>query len=146
MVERKGETNPMPLTTDTDLKNLLTNAKTVAVVGYSNKPDRPSNEVAHALKRFGYDVYFVNPTLTSTPEEKIYAKLSDIPVKLDIVDVFRRAEDVPGVVEDAIAAGAKSVWMQLGIVNQTAAERAESAGLQVVMDHCMKIEYGRLMR
>ncbi len=135
----------MPLTTDSEIKQLLQGAKTIAVVGYSNKPDRPSYEVAQALKHMGFEVYPVNPTLQSTPEQPVYAKLSDIPVKIDVVDVFRRAEDVPEVVEAAIAAGAKALWMQLGIVNEAAAQRAESAGLRVVMNHCMKVEGHRLL-
>ncbi len=135
----------MPLTADQDLKRLLEQAKTVAVVGYSNKPDRPSNEVAKALQAAGYAVYPVNPTLQSTETERIYASLADIPVPIDVVDIFRRAEDVPEVVEAAIAVGAKAVWMQLGIVNEAAARRAEEAGLAVVMDHCMKVERRRLL-
>jgi len=135
----------MPLETESELRDILATARTIADVGYSNKPDRPSNEVAQALKRWGYTVYPVNPTLTSTPEETVYTSLSDIPDKIDVVDVFRRAEDVPGVVEEAIKIGAKTVWMQLGIVNAEAARRAESAGLKVVMDHCMKAEHQRLM-
>jgi predicted CoA-binding protein len=117
----------------------------VAVVGYSNKPDRPSHEVTEALKAAGYDVYPVNPTLPSTETERIYATLNDIPALIDIVDIFRRPEDVPEVVEAAIAVGAKAVWMQLGIVNEAAAKRAEEAGLTVVMDRCMKVERRRLL-
>ncbi len=135
----------MPLTQDSDIKHLLENTKTVAVVGYSNKPDRPSNEIANALKTRGFEVYPVNPILAGKTDEKIYATLADIPVPIDVVDVFRKPEDVPEVVDDAIAIGAKAVWMQLGIVNEEAAKRAEDAGLQVVMDHCMKVETGRLL-
>lgn len=135
----------MPLQSDAEIKALLEKTKTIAVVGYSNKPDRPSYGVAHALAK-NYKVFFVNPTLKSTPEETIYAKLSDIPEPIDVVDVFRRAEDVPAVVEEAIAVKAGAVWMQLGIVNEEAARTAEAAGLQVVMDHCMKVEHWRLMR
>lgn len=135
----------MPLTEDRDIKRLLEQAKTVAVVGYSNKPNRPSRDVAEALKQAGYTVYPVNPTLQSTDEERIYAGLADIPVPIDVVDIFRRPEDVPEVVEAAIAVGAKAVWMQLGIVNEAAARRAEEAGLTVVMDRCMKVERRRLL-
>lgn len=135
----------MPLTEDQDIKRLLEQAKTVAVVGYSNKPNRPSRDVAEALKLAGYTVYPVNPTLQSTDQERIYAGLADIPVPIDVVDIFRRPEDVPEVVEAAIAVGAKAVWMQLGIVNEAAAKRAEEAGLTVVMDHCMEVEHRRLL-
>lgn len=135
----------MILTTDAEIRELLEASKTVAVVGYSNKSDRPSNEVAHALIRAGYEVYAVNPTIKTPDDLTIYPTLADVPVKIDIVDVFRRAEDVPEVVEAAIAVGAKAVWMQLGIVNEEAAKRASEAGLKVVMDHCLKVEHRRLM-
>lgn len=136
----------MPLTTDADIKSLLTSAKRVAVVGFSADPEKPSYGVAMALKGFGYEVYPVNPTLASTPELTVYPSLSEIPDKIDIVDVFRRADALPGIVEEAIRIGAGAVWMQLGIVNEEAAVTAEAAGLKVVMDHCMRVEYGRLMR
>jgi predicted CoA-binding protein len=135
----------MVLTQDADIRQILEQSKTVAVVGWSNKEDRPSNRIARRLVSFGYEVYHVNPTIASTPEQPVYPTLADIPVKIDVVDVFRRAEDVPEVVEDAIAVGAKVVWMQQGIVNEEAAKRAESAGLKVVMDHCMNDEYVRLI-
>ena len=135
----------MVLTQDADLRQLLEQSKTVAVVGWSNKPDRPSNRIANRLMNYGYQVYLVNPTIESTPEQPVYAALADIPVKVDIVDVFRRAEDVPEVVKDAINIGAKAVWMQQGIVNEDAAKQAESAGLKVVMDHCINDEYRRLI-
>ena len=135
----------MPLTQDSEIKQLLENTKTVAVVGYSNKPDWPSYDIAHSLKARGFEVYPVNPTLTNGDGEKVYASLADIPAPIDVVDIFRRPEDVPQVVEDAIAIGAKAVWMQLGIVNEEAAKRAEEAGLKVVMDHCIKDESGRLL-
>jgi uncharacterized protein len=136
----------MPLTSQEDIRRLLEQAKTIAVVGYSNKPDRPSYQIAEALKSFGYQVYAVNPTLQSrsTPEQPIYASLADVPVKIDIVDIFRRSDAVAPAVEDAIGVGAKAVWMQLGIVNEEAAARAEAAGLSVVMDRCIKVEHRRL--
>ncbi|MEP7286256.1 MAG: CoA-binding protein [Chloroflexota bacterium] len=135
----------MTLMQDVDIKHLLETAKTVAVVGYSDKPDRPSNDVARALKAAGYEIYPVNPMLQSDNGQKVYASLAEIPVPIDVVDIFRRPEDVPPVVEDAIATGAKAVWMQLGISNDAAAERAEEAGLQVVMNRCMKVENRRLL-
>jgi predicted CoA-binding protein len=136
----------MPLTADADIRKLLEESKTIAVVGWSPKPDRPSHEVAAMLETVGYDIYPVNPIVKSVETPIVYAQLADVPVPIDIVDVFRRAEDVPEVVEAAIAAGAKAIWIQLGIVNEEAARRAEEAGLTVVMDRCMKIEYNRLMR
>lgn len=136
----------MPLTSHADIGQLLTEARTVAVVGWSNKPDRPSYDVAQALQSYGYEVYLVNPTIKSLTNQVVYASLADIPVPIDIVDIFRRPEDVPEVVEAAIAVGAKAVWMQLGIVNEEAARRAEAAGLKVVMDRCMKVEGRRVFR
>ena len=136
----------MPLSTDTDIHQLLAQSKTIAVIGYSDKPDRPSHNITQALKRFGYDVYPVNPTLASTPEQPIYATLSQIPARIDIVDVFRRADALPEVVAEAIKVGAKAIWMQQDIVNEEAARTAEAAGLKVVMDRCIKVEHRRLMK
>ena len=136
----------MPLETDAELRDILEHAKNVAVVGYSNKPDRPSYDIAHALQAWGYHIFPVNPTIASTPEHPIYATLADIPEKIDVVDIFRRSEDVPGIVKEAIAIGAKTVWMQSGIISEEGAQIAEAAGLNVVMDHCMKAEHKRLFR
>ncbi len=119
------------------LRQILTTSKTVAVVGLSDKPDRPSHAIPAYLQQQGYRIIPVNPKLTEVLGEKAYASVLDIPEPIDVVQVFRRAEDVPPIVEDAIAKGAKVVWMQLGIVNEEAAARAEAAGLQVVMDTCM---------
>ena len=110
-------------------------------------PDRPSNDVARYLIEAGYRVYLVNPTEDGPIHGlTVYDSLGSLPEPVDIVDVFRRPEHVPAVVEDAIAARAKAVWMQLGIVNEQAAQRARSAGLDVVMDRCTKIEHRRLLR
>lgn len=137
----------MPLTSDAEIKALLQNAKHIAVVGYSTDASKPSNEVTQALIGFGYQVSPVNPTAESTPDLKIYPALEAVPTtpQIDIVDVFRRADALPGVVEEAIKAGAKAIWMQEGIINEDAARRAEEAGLKVVMDHCMKKEHRRLL-
>src|SRR5437762_1071478 len=135
----------MPLTSDSELRQVLEQARTVAVVGFSQKPWRPSAGVARALQSFGLEVYAVNPTQQSTPERRIYTSLSEIPVPIDIVDIFRRPEFVPDVIEAAIAVHAKVIWMQLGIVNEEAARRAEEAGLKVVMNRCLKIDYARLI-
>ncbi|MCA0354142.1 MAG: CoA-binding protein [Chloroflexi bacterium] len=125
-----------------DIKQLLSNSKTIAVVGLSNKPDRASYGVAEYMQRAGYKIIPVNPVLKEPVlGEQPVASLSDIKEPIDIVDIFRRAEDVPPVVEEAIAVGAKAIWMQLGIVNHEAAAAAEAAGLEVVMDKCIKVEH-----
>ena len=125
---------------------LMRDAKTIAVVGVSSNPDRPSNEVALYLQQQGFTVYMVNPRESEVLGQPCYDSVQDLPEPVDIVDVFRRAPDVPPVVDDAIAAGAKVVWMQLEIVHEEAAERARAAGLEVVMDKCTKIEHARLSR
>ncbi len=125
---------------------LMRDAKTIAVVGVSARPDRPSNEVALYLQHHGFTVYMVNPMETEVLGQPCYARVQDLPEPVDIVDVFRRVPDVPPVVDDAIAAGAKAVWMQLEIVDEESAERARTAGLEVVMDKCTKIEHQQLFR
>jgi uncharacterized protein len=130
---------------DREIRQLLETSKTIAVVGLSDKPDRESYRVAEYLQGQGYRIIPVNPTVDEVLGEKSYPSVSAIPEPVDIVDVFRRPDAVGPVVEDAIAAGAKAVWMQLGIVNEEAAEAAEAAGLQVVMDRCTKIEHARLL-
>ena len=123
---------------------LLGEARTIAVVGVSARPDRDSHEVAKYLIEAGYDVYLVNPREREILGRTVYERVQDLPLAVDIVDIFRRSSDVPEVVEDAIAARAGAVWMQLEIVNEDAAARARAAGLEVVMDRCTKIEHGRL--
>jgi len=120
-----------------DLRQIFTETKTIAVVGLSDKPDRPSATIPAYLQAQGYKIIPVNPKLSEALGEKAYASLRDIPEPVDVVDIFRQAEEVPAIVEDAIAIGAKVVWMQLGIVNEEAAARARDAGLKVVMDSCM---------
>jgi predicted CoA-binding protein len=119
---------------------LLSSAKTIAVVGLSSKTHRPSYGVARYLQSAGYRVIPVNPNESEVLGEKCYARLEDIPEKVDIVDIFRRSELVPEVVESAIQIGARAVWMQEGVVNESAAERARRAGLFVVMDLCIAVE------
>ena len=121
----------------------MVEARIIAVVGVSSDPSRPSNDVAHYLIGAGYTVYLVNPTATEIFGLPVYASVSDLPETVDIVDIFRRSGDVPPVVDDAIAAGARCVWTQLDIVNEEAAARAAEAGLAVVMDRCTKIEHMR---
>lgn len=125
------------------IPELLSNSKTIAVVGLSSDPFRPSYGVSEYMQQAGYRIIPVNPKETEVLGEKAYAKLSDIPFPVDIVNIFRRPVDVPPVVADAIAMGAKSVWMQSGIVHEEAARQAEAAGLTVVMDHCIMIEHRR---
>jgi predicted CoA-binding protein len=124
---------------------LMSEARTIAVVGVSENPSRDSHDVARYLIEAGYEVYLVNPTVDAEVlGRRVYDSVQELPEAVDIVDVFRRSEHVPPVVDDAIEAGAKVVWMQLGIVNEEAAERAREAGLEVVMDRCTKIEHRRL--
>ncbi len=136
----------MPLTSDTDIAALLEGARTIAMVGASDRPDRPSHEVMQALQAHGYRVIPVNPAITGehVNGEFVFRDLAQIGVPIDIVDIFRNSDAAGEVVDQAIAAGAKAVWLQLGVVNDAAAARAEAAGLQVVMDHCPKIEISRL--
>ncbi|MSQ41690.1 MAG: CoA-binding protein [Dehalococcoidia bacterium] len=123
----------------------MRDARTIAVVGVSDDPRRDSHDVARYLIEAGYVVYLVNPTLTQPLLGRpVYASVRELPEPVDIVDVFRRSEFVGPVVEDAIVAGARAVWMQLGIENEQAAERARRAGMEVVMDRCTKVEHRRL--
>lgn len=131
--------------TDDEIRTILQRFKQVAVVGLSNKPDRPSYGVAVYLKRAGYDITPVNPTIDEALGVAAVETLADVSQPVEIVDVFRRAEDVPPVVDDAIAAGARVVWLQLGIVNEPAAEKARAAGISVIQDRCIKVEHARLL-
>ncbi|MBB5191857.1 hypothetical protein HNQ50_002587 [Silvimonas terrae] len=129
---------------DAEIRALLERVKRIAVVGLSPKPDRPSYGVSQVMQRAGYQIVPVRPMVTEVLGEKAYATLKDVPGAVDLVNVFRRAEEVDAVVDEAIAIGAPAIWIQLGIVNDAAAERARAAGLTVVMDKCIKIEYMRL--
>jgi predicted CoA-binding protein len=120
--------------------------KTIAVVGISDNPERPSNFVAKFLEEHGYSIIPVNPNLTEWDGKKCYPDLLSIPAKVDVVDIFRRPEAIPPIVDEAIAIKAKAVWMQEGIVNEEAAVKAHEAGLEVVMDRCMKKEYLKLKK
>jgi uncharacterized protein len=123
------------------INDILKDCKTIAVVGLSSDEGRPSHRIARYLQNCGYKVIPVNPTLKEALGEKAYPSLREIPEKIDIVDVFRRSEDVPPIADDAIAIGAKCLWMQEGIVNKQAAKKAEAAGLKVVMDRCLMMEH-----
>ncbi len=123
------------------ITKILRESKTIAVVGLSSNPMRPSHGVSEYMQSAGYRIIPVNPNETEVLGEKSYARLEGVPEKIDIVDIFRRAEFVPQVVESAIRVGAKVVWMQLGIENEDAAEKARAAGLAVVEDACILIEH-----
>jgi predicted CoA-binding protein len=123
------------------IAEILKSYNTIAVVGLSSNPARPSHGVARYLKDAGYRIIPVNPNERKVLDEKCYARVEDVPDKIDIVDIFRRAEDVPPVVDGAIRAGAKVIWMQLGIDNAEAGEKARAAGIMVVMDACILVEH-----
>jgi predicted CoA-binding protein len=130
-----------------ELKETLQRSKTVAIVGISPKPDRPSYIVASYLQSKGYRIIPVRPDGKEILGEKVYHSLAEIPGKItvDIVDIFRKSEDVPPVAEEAIQRGARLVWMQEGVTNSEACDKAEKAGLKVVMDRCIKKEHQRLL-
>ena len=126
------------------IRELLKTARVIAVVGLSNRKYRPSFSVSEYMQRAGYRIIPVNPNESSVLGEKAYASLEDVPGEIDIVDIFRRSEFVPEIVEQAIRMGAKSIWMQEGVVHEEAAARARAAGLTVVMDRCILKEHQRL--
>ncbi|ANC87176.1 MULTISPECIES: CoA-binding protein [Sphingomonas] len=136
----------MPLTDDAAIKTLLETARTIALVGASDRPDRPSYRVMATLQTHGYRVIPVNPQITGEHlhGEFVFRDLDQLGDPIDIVDIFRRSDAVGPIVDQAIAIGAKAVWMQLGVIDEAAAARAEAAGLQVVMDRCPAIEIPRL--
>jgi hypothetical protein len=123
---------------------ILKSFRNVAMVGVSANSEKPSNIVFRYLTSHGYNVVPVNPTIKEVEGKKCYASLSEIPEKIEVVDIFRRTEDIPPIVDEAIKIGAKAVWMQEGIINDAAAEKARAAGLLVVMDKCMRKENIRL--
>jgi len=123
------------------IENILRKSHTIAVVGLSDKPERASFDVAKYLQYHGYRIIPVNPAILEVLGEKAYPNLSAVPEKIDVVDIFRKSEDVGPIVDEAIKIGAKVVWMQLGISNDEAALKATQAGLEVVMDRCMKHEH-----
>jgi predicted CoA-binding protein len=135
----------MIINDDQELRQILITAKTIASVGVSSNPDKPSHGIFLYLKDHGYHMIPVNPTASEILGERSYADLGSVPEKVEVVQVFRRPEDLPPIVEAAIRMGAKVVWMQEGIINEAAAATAEAAGLKVVMDHCMRKEHQRLM-
>jgi predicted CoA-binding protein len=132
---------PLSNATSQEIRDILSTAKVIAVVGLSDKPDRDSYRVAGYLQRAGYRVIPVNPAVKEVLGERSYASLKEVPEKIDVVDVFRKPEAVPPIVEEAIAVGAKVVWMQEGIAHNAAADRARAAGLKVVMSKCILKEH-----
>ena len=128
-----------------EIRALLRTVKTIAVVGYSPKADRPSHRIAHALKGFGYRVIPVRPLLDEALGEKGYARVRDLPQPPDLVDVFRAPDAVDEIVDDCIATGVKRLWLQEGVINEPAAERARAAGITVVMDRCIWKDYKALV-
>jgi uncharacterized protein len=133
-----------PTAEEGPVAEILKRANTVAVVGISEKPDRDSHKVAKYLKDHGYKIIPVNPKLKEVLGEPCYPDLKSIPEHIDLVDIFRSTDAIPGIVDEAIAVGADSVWMQLGLIHHEAAEKAREAGLSVVMNRCTKIEHTRL--
>jgi predicted CoA-binding protein len=122
---------------DQELKELLTNATTIAIVGASSNPDKSSHGIMQKLQKAGYKIIPVNPRETEILGERSYPSLIDVPERIDIVDVFRRAEDTPAIADDAVTIGAKALWLQTGITSEDAAARAKAGGLTVVMDLCI---------
>lgn len=143
-VETQTRKKSVKLKSDPDLREILTNAKVIAVVGHSNKANRPSYQVAQFLRQVGYKVYAINPTVPKIDGYPSYGSLSEVPEAVDIVNVFRSQEYLSGIVEEAIAIRAKTVWAQLGIYDQSAAQQAQESGLFMVMDRCIKIDYQKL--
>jgi predicted CoA-binding protein len=144
-VTASAERNPSSATGDA-IAEILKTSKTIAVVGLSNRKFRPSYGVAKYLKSAGYRIIPVNPNESEVLGEKCYARLEDVPEKVDIVDIFRRSEFVPEIVDSAIRIGARAVWMQEGVVNPEAAEKARQAGLFVAMDLCVLKEHAKRFR
>lgn len=129
------------------IKGILLESKNVAVVGISNKEDRASYQVAKWLQQNShFNLFFVNPVIDEVLGQKTYPSLADIPEKIDIVDVFRKSEDCLPVLEQALAIGATTIWLQLGITNEEIADKGSAAGTQVVMDRCIKVDYAALIK
>ncbi len=125
------------------IRAILRESKTIAVVGLSPDPSRPSHDVARYMQAQGYRIVPVSPVISEALGEKSYPTLSDIPFSVDLVDVFRRSEFVPAIAEDAVKIGAKALWLQLGVISPEGEETAERGGLRVVVDRCLKVEHQR---
>jgi predicted CoA-binding protein len=135
----------MPIEDDKKIREILSDSKTIAVVGASNKPLRDSHRIMQYLAREGYNVIPVNPMYAEIDGRKCYPDLASIGQPIDIVDVFRNPDTVDEIVTEAVEVKTKTIWFQLGVVNAVAARKAEAAGLQVIMDHCIAIDHSRLM-
>lgn len=135
---------PFQNPSDAEIRSLLQSINTIAVVGLSPQPDRPSFRVAQVMQAGGYRIIPVRPLIAEVLGETAYPDLASVPDQIDLVDVFRKAEDVDAVVDEAIRLKLPVIWIQLGIINEAAAERAQAAGLFVVMDRCLKVEWQRL--
>jgi hypothetical protein len=134
-------TNPTP----DQIRSLLQEVKSIAVVGLSPRPERPSYRVSRAMQGFGYRIVPVRPAVSEVLGEKAYAKLSDIPEKVDMVDVFRAGDQIDPIIDECIALGIPRLWLQDGVINEAAAERARAAGITVVMDRCVWRDYMDLL-
>ncbi|MBA4741899.1 MAG: CoA-binding protein [Azoarcus sp.] len=130
--------------TDSQLRELLANTRTIAVVGMSPRPERPSHYVAQYMREHGYTIVPVNPGHHEIAGLACYPSLREVPLAIDMVNVFRRAEDTPPIAHEAVAIGAKSLWLQLGIASAESSRIATAGGLEVVMDLCVKVEHARL--
>jgi predicted CoA-binding protein len=128
-----------------DIRSIILGARTVAIVGLSPDPLRPSNFVGSYLQRHGYRIIPVNPRVPEILGERAFATLSDVPEPIDVVDVFRKPEAVPAIAEEAVAVGAGALWLQFGVISPEGAAIAGRAGLRVVMDRCMKVEHARAL-
>lgn len=126
------------------INDILKNSRVIAVVGISDKPDRPSYQVASYMQESGYMIIPVNPTVDNVLGQKAYPDLKSIPNKIDVVDIFRRSETVGPIVDEAITIGAKAIWLQEGVINEEACLKAKQAGLKVVMDRCMLKEHSKM--
>lgn len=127
------------------LRRILKEARVIAVVGHSDRPQRTSYSIGRYLRDVGYRVYAVNPTITEVDGETVYPSLAEVPEPIDIVNVFRRSEFLDEVVDQAIAVGAKAIWAQLGVYDEAAARKAETAGLDMVMDRCIMVDHRSLI-
>jgi len=144
MAEKQSCEFPESNPPDDEIKAIFENSKTIAVVGLSDKPERDSYSVAEYLKEHGYTIIPVNPTKPEILGEKSYPDLASIPIQVDIVDIFRNIDAIPGIVDEAIKIKAKAVWMQLGLAHNESARKATAAGLVAVQSKCMKIEHQKL--
>ncbi len=135
--------HPMTYEEQQTIEKILRTARTIATVGLSDDPQKPNHFVPAYLQAQGYRIIPVNPRLETALGEKAYASVADVPEPIDVVQIFRRSDQVGPIVDEAIAAGARAVWMQIGVINEEAAARARAAGLDVVMNQCMKVQHMR---